>query len=65
MKWKIRRCPICKRYTLKEICIHCKVKTIVPHPHRFSPEDKYVIYRILSKYPELTSKINKISSKED
>ncbi|MEL9940073.1 MAG: RNA-protein complex protein Nop10 [Ignisphaera sp.] len=61
MRWRIRKCPNCKTYTLKEICPKCGNKTIVPHPPRFSPEDKYVEYRLLSKYPDLLSKGVKIS----
>lgn len=52
MRWRLRKCPVCKAYTLKETCINCGVKTVVPHPHKFSPEDRYVEYRFLSKYPQ-------------
>ena len=46
MKWKLRKCPIDGIYTLKDTCPLCGSKTIVPHPPRFSPEDKFVKYRI-------------------
>jgi len=49
MKWLMRKCPICNRYTLKDLCPICKVPTRSPHPHRFSPEDRYVEYRVKSK----------------
>ncbi len=49
MKWIMRRCPECGRYTMKEVCPVCGVKTYVPHPPRFSPEDKYVKYRLMMK----------------
>jgi len=56
MKWRIRKCPQCNRYTLSEVCPKCGAKTIVPHPPRFSPEDKYVKYRLCIKYPDLMAK---------
>ncbi|MDK6027958.1 RNA-protein complex protein Nop10 [Ignisphaera sp. 4213-co] len=62
MKWRIKKCPKCNLYTLKDLCPKCGSKTIVPHPPRFSPEDKYVEYRLRSKYPELMSKILKKNS---
>jgi len=46
MKWKIRKCPKDFTYTLKDKCPICGSPTIVPHPPRFSPIDKYVKYRI-------------------
>ena len=53
MKWRIRRCPVCGRYTLKIKCPQCGSNTVVAHPHRFSPEDKYVRYRVMIKYPHI------------
>ncbi|WP_075050219.1 RNA-protein complex protein Nop10 [Ignicoccus islandicus] len=50
MKWLMRQCPNCGRYTFKETCPVCGTPTKVPHPPRFSPEDKYVKYRIMAKY---------------
>ncbi len=49
MKFLMRRCPNCGRYTFKEVCPVCGSETVVPHPPRFSPEDKYVKYRIMAK----------------
>ncbi|MGC9106092.1 MAG: RNA-protein complex protein Nop10 [Thermoprotei archaeon] len=46
MKWKLRRCPKCGLYTFQDKCPTCRIPTIVPHPPRFSPVDKYVKYRI-------------------
>ena len=46
MRWKIRKCPKDCIYTLKETCPVCGSPTIIPHPVRFSPIDKYVKYRI-------------------
>ncbi|MBP1912182.1 RNA-protein complex protein Nop10 [Thermococcus stetteri] len=45
MHFRIRKCPNCGRYTLKEICPVCGSKTKVAHPPRFSPEDPYGEYR--------------------
>ncbi|MDT7890335.1 MAG: RNA-protein complex protein Nop10 [Desulfurococcales archaeon] len=52
MKHLIRKCTKCGRYTLKERCPACNSETIDPHPPRFSPEDKYVSYRIKALYLE-------------
>lgn len=59
MKWRIRKCPQCRSYTLKSLCPKCGSNTIIPHPPRFSPDDKYVEYRIRIKYLELIEKLNK------
>jgi len=45
---RIRKCPRCKRYTLKDICI-CGERTITVKPPRFSPVDKYGKYRRMLK----------------
>ena len=42
---KIRKCPRCGMYTLKERCPSCGSKTTSPHPPRFSPHDPYGKYR--------------------
>lgn len=59
MNWRIRKCPNCRRYTIKDMCPRCGTKTVTPHPHRFSPEDKYVEYRVKMKYKELIEKLEK------
>ncbi|HWY28280.1 MAG TPA: RNA-protein complex protein Nop10 [Candidatus Sulfotelmatobacter sp.] len=46
MKWLMRRCPKCSRYTLKETCPTCGTPTSNPHPAKFSPEDKYARQRM-------------------
>ncbi|HYA84992.1 MAG TPA: RNA-protein complex protein Nop10 [Candidatus Bathyarchaeia archaeon] len=50
MKHLIRKCPKCKSYTLKFSCEKCKVPTIDAHPARYSPDDKYALYRISDRY---------------
>ncbi len=45
MKVRMRKCPECGRYTLKEVCPECGEKTVVPIPPRFSLEDPYGRYR--------------------
>lgn len=50
LRWLLRRCPRCGRYTLrKDKCPVCGETVYVPHPPRFSPEDKYVKYRYMMK----------------
>ncbi len=45
MKWMIRKCTQCLRYTMKGICPYCGSWTKSPHPAKFSPDDKYAKYR--------------------
>ncbi len=45
MKWLMRKCNQCSRYTLQNICPHCGSSTKIPHPAKFSPDDKYAKYR--------------------
>ncbi|MHA2408051.1 MAG: RNA-protein complex protein Nop10 [Candidatus Ranarchaeia archaeon] len=47
MKWILRRCIKCLRYTMDiELCPYCGGKVKIPHPAKFSPDDKYIKYRI-------------------
>ncbi len=45
MRFRIKKCPECGRYTLMDTCPVCGAKTKVAHPPRFSPEDPYGAYR--------------------
>jgi len=46
MVWLLRKCVKCERYTLnQEKCPYCGGKVHVPHPAKFSPDDKYAKYR--------------------
>jgi H/ACA ribonucleoprotein complex subunit 3 len=50
VKWLIRKCRSCGRYVIvREKCPFCGGELYVPHPPRFSPEDKYVKYRLKMK----------------
>jgi H/ACA ribonucleoprotein complex subunit 3 len=50
MNWLMRKCTKCGRYTLsKDKCPFCGGDLVVPHPPRFSPEDKYGMYRLKMK----------------
>lgn len=50
MVWLLRRCTECERYTLKkERCPYCNGRVRVPHPAKFSPDDKYMRYRLALK----------------
>ena len=46
MRFKIRRCKKCGRYTFKANCPNCNTPTNIAHPARFSPDDKYLIYKV-------------------
>ncbi|HIH40048.1 MAG TPA: RNA-protein complex protein Nop10 [Halobacteria archaeon] len=52
MRSKLRKCPECGGYTLKEDCPICRRKTFDPIPAKFSPEDPYGIYRRRLRYKE-------------
>ena len=49
MHFQLRKCNKCKKYSLKESCSISKEKTESVHPAKFSPDDKYMRYRILNK----------------
>ena len=48
------KCSKCGRYTMKDICNICGIKTISPKPAKYSPEDPYGEYRRKAKLNELT-----------
>ena len=50
MRFQLRKCPDCNHYTLKEDCPSCDSKTISAHPAKFSPDDKYMRYRLAERY---------------
>jgi len=46
VRWLLRKCTSCGRYTLnKEKCPYCGGEVRIPHPPKFSPEDRYAKYR--------------------
>jgi len=51
--WLLRKCEKCGKYTLKTaVCPHCGGKVHIPHPAKFSPDDKYLKYRLASRRQE-------------
>ena len=50
MRFQLRKCSKCFQYTLKETCPKCKEQTISAHPAKFSPDDKYMRYRLAERY---------------
>jgi len=50
MKFQMRKCDNCKRYTLKDKCPKCGGNTSSVHPGKYSPDDKYARYRISDRY---------------
>jgi H/ACA ribonucleoprotein complex subunit 3 len=59
MKHLIRKCSACNRYTLGRICPKCNASTIDPHPAKYSPDDKYVRYRIADRYAQVNTEQQK------
>ena len=49
MRFQLRKCTGSKAYTLKEKCKKCGDDTRSVHPAKFSPDDKYLRYRIADK----------------
>jgi len=46
MGWLLRKCTKCGKYTLsKERCPYCGGNVKIPHPAKFSPDDKYIKYK--------------------
>ncbi len=52
MRFMMRRCVECGKYTLKESCPKCSGETRSAHPGKFSPDDKYMRYRLAERYEE-------------
>ncbi|QUC64495.1 RNA-protein complex protein Nop10 [Nitrosopumilus sp. K4] len=50
MRFQLRKCVNCNKYTLKEKCLKCNQDTISAHPAKFSPDDKYMRYRLAERY---------------
>jgi len=54
MVWLLRKCTQCNKYTLnQEKCPYCGGKVRIPHPAKFSPQDKYAKYRRAMKDEEV------------
>ncbi len=50
MVWLLRKCEKCGGYTLrKDTCNCCGGNVKTPHPPKFSPDDKYLKYRMAFK----------------
>ncbi|NAZ11946.1 MAG: RNA-protein complex protein Nop10 [Desulfurococcales archaeon] len=49
MVWLLRKCIRCSKYTMRESCPICGSQTVVPYPPRFSPQDRYVAYRVRAR----------------
>ncbi len=50
MHFQLRKCVDCNQYTLKNECPKCNEKTKTVHPAKFSPDDKYMKYRLAERY---------------
>ena len=49
MKFLMKKCPKCGRYTFKDVCPECGSGTVSAHPPRYSPVDRYAEYRRRAK----------------
>jgi len=45
MRFVLKKCGACGRYTLKDVCPACGHAAGNPMPPRYSPEDRYGAYR--------------------
>ena len=50
MRFQLRKCSKCNSYTLKKSCSKCDIDTVSVHPAKFSPDDKYMKYRLAERY---------------
>ena len=50
LRFLLRKCSKCFHYTLKEKCPKCGEETNSVHPAKFSPDDKYMRYRLAERY---------------
>jgi len=50
LKRLLRKCNNCQNYSISENCKNCGNQTHDAHPPKFSPEDKYIRYRIAARY---------------
>jgi H/ACA ribonucleoprotein complex subunit 3 len=50
LRFLLRKCPKDFRYTLKEKCPLCKEETVSAHSAKFSPDDRYMKYRLAERY---------------
>ncbi len=46
----LRKCIRCHAYNLDLKCPRCGSETTSPHPPKFSPDDKYLRYRMPERY---------------
>lgn len=51
----ILKCQSCGSYTMKETC-KCGGKAVTPKPLKYSPADKYQIYRLKTKFEQRREK---------
>ncbi|RLI08814.1 RNA-protein complex protein Nop10 [Candidatus Bathyarchaeota archaeon] len=49
MVWLLRYCDHCDRYTLRERCPLCGGEVRIPHPAKFSLDDRYQRYKLLMR----------------
>jgi len=52
MKNLLLKCGSCGTYTMMEVCAKCRLPTVIAHPPRFSPDDRYARYRSPLAYKE-------------
>jgi H/ACA ribonucleoprotein complex subunit 3 len=45
MRWQMRKCVKCASYGLSPKCRVCGGETVLPHPPKFSPDDRYLRMR--------------------
>jgi len=47
VRWLLRKCKKCTKYTLNVTsCPYCGGEVKIPHPAKFSLDDKYLKYRL-------------------
>jgi len=56
MAVELRRCAKCGRYSMRDCCQEEGAETKSVHPAKYSPQDKWALYRRMEKYPKLFKK---------
>ncbi len=46
---RLKKCPACGAYTIKDQCVKCNAPARVAAPARYSPQDPYGKYRRMMK----------------
>lgn len=65
-KWRLRKCIKCGRYTLNvKECPECGEVVSMPHPGKFSLDDKYLRYKMAMRIGRTNEDFYQTKEKND